>query len=125
MISLGWGLANGGGNKLCQITWHQQFIQAREQGLKMVALDPSRRSLGPFADEWIPVRPGTDLAFFLAVANVLVKEGYIDSEYLTTHTDAPFLVKDDDRFLRVDGSEQVWDPSRGAPVPADTPGSQT
>ncbi|MEE8370267.1 MAG: molybdopterin-dependent oxidoreductase, partial [Dehalococcoidia bacterium] len=35
LLSFGWDAMNGGGNKFCQITWHQQLIKARERGLKM------------------------------------------------------------------------------------------
>jgi len=91
----------------------------------MVQLDPSRRVAGPFADEWLPIRPWTDLAFFLALANVLIDESFLDEPYLTKFTNAPFLVKADGYFLKktrtetVEGDEgeeevevevpQVWD----------------
>ncbi|MFQ5872135.1 MAG: molybdopterin-dependent oxidoreductase, partial [Candidatus Geothermarchaeales archaeon] len=77
--------------------------------MKVVTLDPWRRSMGPHTDEWLPIKPGTDLAFFLALANVLVTKGYIDVGYLTTHTNGPFLVKEDGFFLRSEDKEQVWD----------------
>ncbi|MFQ5873580.1 MAG: molybdopterin-dependent oxidoreductase, partial [Dehalococcoidia bacterium] len=122
LLSLGWNATGAGGNKFCQITWHQQMIQARERGMKIVAVDPSRRGVGPFADEWLPIKPGTDLAFFLAVSNVLIDQGYVDTEYLVKHTNAPFLVKGDGTFLRVDGKEQLWDPAAGTAVPVDSQG---
>lgn len=137
VISFGWNAMNGGGNKFCQITWHRQMLEARERGMKLVHLDPSRRNIGPFADEWLPIKPGTDMAFFLAVAHVLVKEGFVDREYLTKHTNAPFLVRADGTFLTetrtvtVEGEEgaeetevqigKVWDEGTGAAVPYDTP----
>ncbi len=122
LLALGWGLTTAGGNKFCQITWHQQMIEARKNGMKMVSLDPSRRSVGPFADEWLPIKPSTDLAFFLAMSNVLIDNGYLDTEYLVKHSNSPFLVKDDGEFLRVDGKEQVWDPESGTAVPVDSAG---
>jgi len=138
LLSFGWDPMNGGGNKLCQITWHRQLLEARENGLKMVHLDPSRRSAGPFADEWLPIRPGTDLAFFLAVANVLVEEGFVDEDYLKKFSNAPFLVKEDGHFLTekrtvtVEGEEgeeeqeidvgQVWDAVSSGPKAYDAEG---
>ena len=124
LLSLGWGMVTAGGNKTCQITWIQQYVEARERGMKMIALDPSRRNTGPFADEWLPIRPSTDMAFFLALCNVLVENGYLDREYLTKHTNSPFLVSADGTFLRVDGKEQVWDLAGGAAVPVDTEGAE-
>jgi anaerobic selenocysteine-containing dehydrogenase len=141
LLSYGWDAMNGGGNKTCQITWHQQLTEARGRGLKMVHLDPSRRSAGAFADEWLPVKPGTDMAFFLALAHEFVENGHVDTEYLTKHSNAPSLVKADGTFLTEtrtvtvendDGEEEqeevqiemVWDLVSGGAVPNDAAGAQ-
>ncbi|MFQ5657676.1 MAG: molybdopterin-dependent oxidoreductase, partial [Candidatus Methylomirabilales bacterium] len=114
LLSWGWNITNAGGNKTCFITWPQQLTEARERGLKVVAIDPRLRAAGPFADEWIPIRPGTDLALALAFCRELIQHDTIDREYLAQHTNAPFLVKEDGFFLRVDGKEQVWDRKSGS-----------
>ncbi|PSP75885.1 molybdopterin oxidoreductase [Halobacteriales archaeon QS_1_68_20] len=91
---LGWGynVVGGGGANLCQITWPRQIADAKERGMKLVAVDPQRRSSGHFADEWLPIEPGTDLALFLAMNHVLLREGYVDEEYFVRATNAPCLV---------------------------------
>ncbi len=122
LISWGWGLTAAGGNKLCWLTWPRQFVEARERGMKVVTLDPYRRSMGPHTDQWLPIKPGFDLSFFLAIANVLLEKGYIDREYLTKYTNSPFLVKDDGYFLKVDDKEQVWDTITGSAKPYDAEG---
>lgn len=122
LISWGWELTNSGGNKTCWITWPQQFVEARERGMKVVTIDPRRRGMGPHTDEWLPIRPGMDLAFFLALANVLVAKGYLDTKFLVNFTNAPFLVKGDGYFLKVDGKEQVWDEASNSPKPFDAKG---
>ncbi|MBM2831620.1 MAG: molybdopterin oxidoreductase, partial [Dehalococcoidia bacterium] len=109
LVNVGWNLTNSGGNKFCWIVWPRQFLEAKKRGMKMVTLDPRKRAVGPHTDEWLPIRPGTDLAFFLALANVLVEKGFIDREYLTKHTNSPFLVQENGHFLKVAGKEQVWD----------------
>ena len=38
------------------------------------------------ADEWLPIRPGTDLAFLLAMINVMVKEELYDKAFVTEKT---------------------------------------
>lgn len=119
LLNFGWNITNAGGNQLCWITWNQQFIEARERGMKVVTIDPRRRGAGPHTDKWLPIKPGTDLAFFLAIANVLLDKGYIDEPYLKNYTNAPFLVKEDGLFLRVDGKEHVWDSSTASTVPYD------
>ncbi len=46
----------------------------RERGGKVVVVDPRRTKSAVMADRWIPIRPGTDPAFLLAVAQVLFAE---------------------------------------------------
>jgi anaerobic selenocysteine-containing dehydrogenase len=109
VLSWGWGITSAGGNKLCWLTWPQELVEAKERGMKLVAIDPRLRSAAHFTDEWLPVKPGTDLALALALCNVLVGAGYVDRDYLKKYTNATFLVKDDGFFLRSAGQEQVWD----------------
>lgn len=88
---------------------HPDFLAARAKGMKTVVIDPRLRGGGPFADEWLPIRAGTDLALALALCSLLVASGHVDRPYLTSHTNAPFLVGDDGRFVRQGGKELVWD----------------
>ncbi|MFN7085605.1 MAG: molybdopterin-dependent oxidoreductase [Burkholderiales bacterium] len=120
LLAWGWNVTNAGGNKMCFITWPRQLLEAKERGMKMVAIDPRRRGSGPFADEWLPIRPGTDLALALTFANVLIEKGYVDRDYLAKYTNSPYLVTEDGTFLRVNGKEQVWDPASGSAKPVGT-----
>ncbi|HEU5302269.1 MAG TPA: molybdopterin-dependent oxidoreductase [Acidimicrobiia bacterium] len=122
LLSWGWNVTNGGGNQLCWITWPRQMVDAREQGLEMVVIDPRLRSAGPFADQWLPIRPGTDLAFALALAHELIANDTIDREYLTKYTNAPYLVDDEGHFLREGTTPLVWDSATGSPKPDGSPG---
>ncbi|MFQ5947267.1 MAG: molybdopterin-dependent oxidoreductase [Acidimicrobiia bacterium] len=117
LISWGWNITNAGGNKFCWITWPRQMLAAREQGMKVVHVDPRLRSAGPFADAWLPIRPGTDLALALALCNLLIAQGDIDADYLKRYTNAAFLVKEDGSFLRSRDEELVWDLAAGGPKP--------
>lgn len=110
-ISWGWNITQAGGPHLCQITWPQQVLEAKRRGMKIVALDPQIRGAAHLADEWVPIKPGTDLAFWLAMANVLVEKGYIDEPYLKKFTNAPVLVGPDGLLLTQDDKELVWDPA--------------
>ena len=49
----------------------------RERGGKVVVVDPRRTKSAVMADRWIPIRPGTDSAFLLALAQVLFDEGRV------------------------------------------------
>jgi anaerobic selenocysteine-containing dehydrogenase len=89
----------------------KRMADARMRGMKVVTLDPRCSVAAAKADEWIPIVPGTDRAFVLGMAHVLVHElRRFDAEFLRDHTNAPYLVKDDGHFLRdPDGKAQVWD----------------
>ncbi|CAN5205299.1 molybdopterin-dependent oxidoreductase [soil metagenome] len=45
----------------------------RERGGKLVVVDPRRTKTAEKADRWIAIRPGTDAAFLLAIANVILE----------------------------------------------------
>ncbi len=122
VLAWGWNLTAAGGNRLCWITWPQQLIQAKERGMKLVAIDPRLRGAGHFADEWLPIRPATDLALALALCQQLIARDTIDRAYLSQYTNAPFLVGEDGFFLRHHGKELVWDMASNAPRPYDAPG---
>lgn len=51
-------------------------IQAR--GGKVVVVDPRRTGTADRADEWVPIMPGTDAAFLLALCHVVFAEGLVD-----------------------------------------------
>jgi anaerobic selenocysteine-containing dehydrogenase len=64
------------------------------------------------ADEWVPIRPATDGALFMAIMNVLVHEaGIYDEHYLRVHTNGGYLIGQDGYFLRdaESGKPLVWD----------------
>ncbi len=75
--------------------------KARERGMKLVVVDPIGNNAAAKADEWIPIRPGTDAAFGLGFLNVLLNEARIfDAEFLKHHTNAGYLVGPDGKYLR-------------------------
>jgi len=54
-------------------TYH--YLQAKQAGSKFVFIDPFYTdSARVLADEWIPIRPGTDHALVLALAHTLISE---------------------------------------------------
>lgn len=53
---------------------------------KLVYLDPRYTVTASKADEWLPIRPGTDLAFYLALIHVLVDEKLYDQAFVESYT---------------------------------------
>ncbi len=82
-LVLAWG-ANIHGNNIH--LW--PFIEeARRGGAKLVVIDPYRTRTAALADEWLPIRPGTDALLALAIMQALFRDGYQDADYLETCTD--------------------------------------
>ncbi len=49
------------------------FEKAKAKGMKMIYIEPRSSKMAQKADEFIPIRPGTDGAVVLAILNVLIK----------------------------------------------------
>ncbi|TMG92973.1 MAG: formate dehydrogenase, partial [Betaproteobacteria bacterium] len=88
----------------------------KRRGAKFVSINPVRTGYSAIADEWVPIRPGTDGLFALALAHVLIKRGLVDWEFLIKYTNAPWLVVQtpgmpgDGLFARDgDGNPLIWD----------------
>ncbi|GBC69378.1 Polysulfide reductase chain A [archaeon HR01] len=86
---------------------------ARMRGLKVVVVDPRMSNAAVKADEWIPIRPGTSLAFALGMINSMLWEirGY-DEWFLKNRTNAPYLIGPDGYYVRDKETKKplVWDP---------------
>ena len=60
--------------------------KAHENGSHIVLVDPRCNNSRIFADEWVPVNPGTDMALVLAMAQVLIREGRYDKAYVAENS---------------------------------------
>ena len=88
---------------------------ARDRGMKLVVVDPIGNNAAAKADEWLPIRPGTDAAFGLGMLNVLLNEVKIyDVEFLKHRTNAGYLVGPNGKYVRdAAGNPQLFDLSDG------------
>ena len=60
--------------------------QAIDRGAKVVTLDPRFTKTAAKSAEWLPIRPGTDLAFHLAMLNVIIGAGLYNQQFVADHT---------------------------------------
>jgi Anaerobic dehydrogenases, typically selenocysteine-containing len=72
-----------------------RFAAGRKNGAKVVAIDPRQSETASKADEWISIRPGTDLDFLLAMLKTMLEERLYDADFLRQHSNMPFLVQAD------------------------------
>jgi len=60
--------------------------QARENGAKLIVIDPRLTPIARNADLFIPVRPGGDIGIFNGMMHIMIERGWIDREFLAAHT---------------------------------------
>src|SRR5258708_6441940 len=140
------GTGGGGGampdieNTGCLILWGYNpsisrlshataIIEARKRGMRLIVIDPRHAGFANKADLWIRVRPGTDGALALGIANVMIERGWYDRDFIREWSNGPLLVRaDTGRLLTERDVMAEGDPSRlfardaatGRVVPYDT-----
>ena len=108
-------------------------------GGRFVSVNPVRTGYSAIADEWVPIRPGTDGAFLLAVVNEMITQGLYDRPFVARYTNGGHLVIADESsprhgLLATDpASDPVnpdypqnqlwWDRHTGKPVLSHAPGA--
>jgi assimilatory nitrate reductase catalytic subunit len=60
--------------------------RARDRGAKVIVQDPRVVPLARTADLFLPVRPGSDSALFGAVLHELIRNDWLDHEFIDAHT---------------------------------------
>ncbi len=97
------------------------IVAALKRGMRLVVVDPRRAGLASKADVWVRVRPGTDGALALGLANVLIQRGWYDRDFIRTWSNGPLLVRADtgrlltERDVVADGDARklfAWDGAR-------------
>lgn len=68
----------------------------KRSGGKFISINPVRTGYSAIADEWIPIKPGTDGALFLAIIHELIVQGLYDREFLVRYSNAGQLVQQDE-----------------------------
>ena len=83
-------------------------------GGRFISINPVRTGYSAIADEWIPIKPGTDGALLMALLHELIASDLIDHAFLKRFTNAPQLV-----VLDEGAREGLFafdpDPARGPP----------
>jgi anaerobic selenocysteine-containing dehydrogenase len=70
-------------------------VEALKRGARLIVVDPRRTGPAQKAELWLRVRPGTDGALALGIAQVMIERGWYDREFIRDWTNGPLLVRTD------------------------------
>lgn len=90
-LILAWGM-NWITTKMPDSHW---LTEARLKGAKTVAITVEYSATGSKTDDVMIIRPGTDPALALGLAQVIMSKKLYDKDFVETKTDLPFLVRMD------------------------------
>ncbi|MBV9671756.1 MAG: molybdopterin-dependent oxidoreductase [Verrucomicrobia bacterium] len=79
-------------HKMADVHW---MVEGIERQSKIVVVGPDYNPTSQKADLWVPVRPGSDTALLLGVANQVIEKRYHDEGFIKKHSDLPLLVRMD------------------------------
>jgi anaerobic selenocysteine-containing dehydrogenase len=111
----------------------------KRDGGKFISINPIRTGYSAIADEWVPIKPGTDGALLLALIHEIIAQGLYDREFLVRYTNSGQLVNQDTKsddfglFVEDTATEVInpmfpqnklwWDRLTDLPVPTHTEGA--
>src|SRR5437868_3599252 len=88
----------------------QWVMEARERGAKIIHIDPRFTRTSAMADLWVPLRPGSDIAFLGGLISYAIENDKTFREYVVHYTNAPVILRDDFRDTEdLGGLFSGWD----------------
>ncbi|MCJ7783821.1 MAG: molybdopterin-dependent oxidoreductase [Desulfobacterales bacterium] len=102
----------------------RRFLEAIKRGMKLVTLDPRSSVEASKGFRWIPIRPGTELAFALSMIHTILYEiGKFDEWFVKNRTNGPYLIGPDGYYVRDPKSRKplLWDSVEGKAKSFDDP----
>ncbi|HET8549141.1 MAG TPA: molybdopterin-dependent oxidoreductase [Bryobacteraceae bacterium] len=84
ILLFGWDLVGK-----AKLAYANGVLNAKDKGAKIVHFSPTYTTTSRVADEWYPIRPGSDLAVALAMINVIVSENLYHRDFAADYTNFP------------------------------------
>lgn len=92
----------------------QWVMEAKERGAKVVHIDPRFTRTSAVADTFVPLRPGTDIAFLGGLIHHVLEHGHEMRDYVLAYTNASHVLHEDVRLPDdLDGYFSGYDPESG------------
>lgn len=86
--------------------------KAKDNGAKLLSVDPRYTRTSSKADLYAQLRPGTDIAFIGGLINFVLENDLIHREYVVNYTNASFLINEN--FAFNDGLFSGYDPDKNS-----------
>ena len=87
--------ANPAENHPISFRW---LTKAKENGGKIVSVDPRYTRTSAMSDIYAPLRSGTDIPFIGGMIKYAIENNLFHKEYVAKYTNASFIVKDSFEF---------------------------
>lgn len=94
--------------------------KANNPDLKIIVIDPRRTATAEIADLHLAIQPGSDVALFLGMLNVLLWEGLINQDFVAAHTEGFDAAKSTARDMTPEQAARICGVSAGDIVTAAT-----
>jgi anaerobic selenocysteine-containing dehydrogenase len=78
-----------------RLTHATATVAAKKHGMRLIVIDPRHAGLAGKADVWLRVRPGTDGALALGLANLMIRHGWYDVDFMRAWSNGPLMVRAD------------------------------
>jgi len=111
----------------------------KRRGGRFISVNPIRTGYSAIADEWVPIKPGTDGALLMTISHEILKQGLFDRDFLIRYSNSAELVIDDPArddhglFYRAEmhveegcfdpENKLWWDRNIDGPISTHTPGA--
>lgn len=70
----------------CQPTLIPYLLQAKKNGAKVIVIDPRKTGTAKFADLYVSIKPGTDIALMNGILHVMIQKGLINDRFIKERT---------------------------------------
>jgi len=84
ILSFGSGLIEGWGAPVRMFRANSAW---RENGTKVVQVEPRLSNTAAKSDQWIPINPGTEAALAMGIAHVMMKESLVNNDFVESYTE--------------------------------------
>lgn len=87
--------SNAAENHSMSMKW---IMRAKENGAKVIHVDPRYTRTSKIADIFAQIRPGTDIAFLGAIINYILENKLYDETFVKTHTNSMYYTNEEFSF---------------------------